>query len=73
MLLEDVIRLHLPRLYHGYEILSSHAIRVTRDAEVELPRGRAEDLLRPSRQACASGAWATRCGCSTTRICPPTS
>jgi polyphosphate kinase len=45
MLLEDVIRLHLPRLYHGYEILSSHAIRVTRDAELQLPRGRAEDLL----------------------------
>ena len=45
MLLEDVIRLHLPRLYHGYEILSCHAIRVTRDAELQLPRGRAEDLL----------------------------
>ncbi|MGH7332291.1 MAG: polyphosphate kinase 1 [Candidatus Rokuibacteriota bacterium] len=45
MLLEDIIRLHLPRLYHGYEILSSHAIRVTRDAELQLPRGRAEDLL----------------------------
>jgi polyphosphate kinase len=45
MLLEDVIRLHLPRLYHGYEMLSSHAIRVTRDAELQLPRGRAEDLL----------------------------
>jgi len=45
MLLEDVIRLHLPRLYHGYEILSSHAIRVTRDAELQLARGRAEDLL----------------------------
>jgi polyphosphate kinase len=45
MLLEDIIRLHLPRLYHGYEILSAHAIRVTRDAELQLPRGRAEDLL----------------------------
>jgi polyphosphate kinase len=36
MLLEDVLRLHLPRLYEGYEILSSHGIRVTRDAEVEI-------------------------------------
>src|SRR5262245_26823871 len=35
MLLEDVIRLHLSRLYHGYEILSSHAIRVTRDADLQ--------------------------------------
>jgi polyphosphate kinase len=47
MLLEDVIRLHLPRLYHGYEILSAHAIRVTRDADVPLTGGRtAEDLLK---------------------------
>ena len=33
MLLEDVIRLHLPSIYNGYDILSSHAIRVTRDAD----------------------------------------
>ena len=45
MLLEDVLRLHLPRLYEGYEILSSHGIRVTRDAEVEIPRGRTGDLM----------------------------
>lgn len=30
MLLEDVIRLHLPTLYHDHDILTSHAIRVTR-------------------------------------------
>jgi polyphosphate kinase len=45
MLLEDVLRLYLPRLYVGYEILSSHAVRVTRDAEVEIPRGRTQDLM----------------------------
>ena len=45
MLLEDVLRLHLPRLYEGYEIASTHAIRVTRDADVQLPRGRTEDLM----------------------------
>src|SRR5262245_51338440 len=45
MLLEDVIRLHLPLLYHGYEVVSCHAIRVTRDAEFEVKRGRADDLL----------------------------
>jgi polyphosphate kinase len=45
MLLEDVIRPHLSSLYQGYEILSCHAIRVTRDAELPLPRGRIEDLL----------------------------
>src|SRR5262245_7809046 len=45
MLLEDVIRLHMPVLYHGYEVLSCHAIRVTRDAEFEVKRSRADDLL----------------------------
>jgi polyphosphate kinase len=36
MLLEDVIRLHLASLYRGYEVLSAHAIRVTRDADLTL-------------------------------------
>jgi polyphosphate kinase len=44
MLLEDVIRLHLPAIYTGYDILSSHAIRITRDADLQ-PSGRPEDLL----------------------------
>jgi polyphosphate kinase len=44
MLLEDVIRLNLPSLYNGYDILSSYAIRVTRDADLH-PQGRPEDLL----------------------------
>jgi polyphosphate kinase len=45
MLLEDVIRLQLPTLYTGYEIVSCHAIRITRDAEIPLGRKTAEDLL----------------------------
>jgi polyphosphate kinase len=45
MLLEDVIRMQLPRLYRGYDILSCHAIRITRDADLQIPRGRAQDLL----------------------------
>ncbi|MGH7353071.1 MAG: polyphosphate kinase 1 [Candidatus Rokuibacteriota bacterium] len=44
MLLEDVIRLNLPSVYNGYDILSSHAIRVTRDADIPM-RGRLEDLM----------------------------
>jgi polyphosphate kinase len=45
MLLEDVIRLQLPTLYTGYEIVSCHAIRITRDAEIPLERKTAVDLL----------------------------
>jgi polyphosphate kinase len=51
IMLEDVIRLNLPRLYHGYEIASSHAIRVTRDAELELMAGRGIDLLTSIEQS----------------------
>jgi polyphosphate kinase len=45
ILLEDVVRLHLPTLYQGYEVVSCHAIRVTRDADLALPGRRGEDLL----------------------------
>jgi polyphosphate kinase len=44
MLLEDVIRLHLPKIYGGYDVLSSHALRVTRDADLQ-PRDDGDDLL----------------------------
>jgi len=44
VLQEDVIRLLLPTLYTGYDILSTHAIRVTRDADIQM-RGRPVDLL----------------------------
>src|SRR5436190_18586240 len=49
MLLEDVLRHYLPRLYHGFEIHSCHAIRVTRDADFGLLR-RDEDLLATIEQ-----------------------
>src|SRR3989475_4814327 len=44
MLLEDVIRQHLPSVYNGDHVLSSHAIRLTRDADPHT-RGGHEDLL----------------------------
>jgi len=45
ILLEHVLRHYLPRFYHGFEILSTHPVRVTRDAEFGLVRRRDEDLL----------------------------
>jgi polyphosphate kinase len=50
VLLEDVLDYHLPRFYHGFEILSTHAVRVTRDAEFGLVRRRDEDLLMTIEQ-----------------------
>jgi polyphosphate kinase len=45
MLLEDTLHHYLPRLYHGFEIGSCHAIRVTRDADFLVSRRRDEDLM----------------------------
>jgi polyphosphate kinase len=45
ILLEHVIRMYLPRIYHGYEVRSCHAIRVTRDADLREPVTRDEDLM----------------------------
>jgi len=55
MLLEDVVRLHLPTIYAGYDIVSSHLIRVTRDAGVpsrgsEDPDARFEESPRDRRR-----------------------
>src|SRR5918996_1629417 len=50
ILLEHVLRYYLPRFYHGFEILSTHAVRVTRDAEFGLVRRRDEDLLMTIEQ-----------------------
>ena len=50
ILLEHVLRRYLPRIYHGFEILSTHAIRVTRDADFGLVRKRNEDLLMTIEQ-----------------------
>ena len=50
MLLEHVLRHYLPRLYHGFDILSTHAVRVTRDAEFGVVRRRDEDLLMTIEQ-----------------------
>jgi polyphosphate kinase len=50
MLLEDLLRMYLPELYQGYEILSCHALRVTRDAEFETTRIRSDDLLQSIEQ-----------------------
>jgi polyphosphate kinase len=51
ILLEDVIHLHLSQLYHGYEVLSCHAVRVTRDADMQLPLVRNQDLLSAIEQS----------------------
>ncbi len=46
MLLEDIIRLCMDQLFNGYEILSSHTIRVTRDSDLQYDEDPSEDLIK---------------------------
>jgi polyphosphate kinase len=43
--LESVIAAHLDQLFPGLEIIESHVFRVTRNADITLDDGEAEDLL----------------------------
>lgn len=45
VLLEDVVRAHLDQVFSNYEVRSASVIRVTRDAEFELPEDDANDDL----------------------------
>ncbi len=50
VLLEDVIRMHLDRLFRGFRVLSCHTVRVTRDAELDVQEA-ADDLLSTIEEA----------------------
>jgi polyphosphate kinase len=62
--IEDVIAAHLDTLFPGMEILSRHAFRVTRDADVEVEEDEAEDLL----EAIESVLWRRRRAASPVRL-----
>ena len=46
VMLEDVVRHHLARLFLGYAVRSCHAIRVTRDSDQPVEEDPSEDLLK---------------------------
>ena len=45
ILLEDMIRAHMDQLFVGHELIGAHAFRITRDADIEVEEGEADDLL----------------------------
>lgn len=53
ILLEDVVYLNLSELYHGYDVRSCHAVRVTRDGDtnMQVPLVRNQDLLTAIEQS----------------------
>lgn len=46
ILLENVIRMCLDQLFNGYEALSCHTIRVTRDSDLQYDEDPSEDLIK---------------------------
>ena len=73
MLLEDMMRLHLPRAVPRLRdpLVPRDPRHPRRRSRARRGRGRGSADQR-SRRACASGGWAPRCGCSTTPSCRPT-
>ena len=45
LLLEGLIREHLHVLFAGHEVVDAHLFRITRDADIEVEEGEADDLL----------------------------
>lgn len=50
LLLEDLIRANLDLLFVGHEVIGAHAFRITRDADIEVEEGEADDLLAAIEQ-----------------------
>ena len=50
VLLESLIQVNLGELFPGFEIVSSHLFRVTRDADIEIQEDEASDLLATIEQ-----------------------
>jgi polyphosphate kinase len=46
VILEDVVRMHLNRIFQGYVIKNCHALRVTRDSDIPVEEGPNEDLMQ---------------------------
>ncbi|HNX94039.1 MAG TPA: polyphosphate kinase 1 [Holophaga sp.] len=46
VILEDVVRMHLPRVFQGYAIKNCQALRVTRDSDLPLEEDPFEDLMK---------------------------
>lgn len=57
VLLEDVIRAHLNRLYEGHKVLKCGFYRVTRNADLSYDEEGAEDLLESIQQSLRQRRW----------------
>lgn len=46
ILLDEIIAMHLPKLFAGMRVAASYPIRITRDSDLEIDEEEAEDLLK---------------------------
>ncbi|MEQ7053500.1 RNA degradosome polyphosphate kinase [Paenibacillaceae sp. P-4] len=57
ILLEDVIKLHMDILFHGYDIVDMKAYRITRNADLDIDEEGAEDLLKEIEESLKMRKW----------------
>ena len=57
VLLEDVIQMHLGRLFEGKQILCAYPYRITRNADLTLEEEEAEDLLQEIKKSLRKRKW----------------
>ena len=58
--LADLVAFHASRMYHGYDIVSSAAFRVTRNSNLYLAEEESRNLLESVAPNCITGARAMR-------------
>ena len=57
VLSEDIIRAKVSDLFPGHEVISSHAFRLTRNADIEIAEDEADDLLRVIEDEVRKRRW----------------
>ncbi|MCD8350401.1 MAG: polyphosphate kinase 1 [Planctomycetaceae bacterium] len=57
LLLEDLVTLYAGEIVNGYDILSVHHFRITRDAELLLDDDRSDDLIIAIREGLKRSRW----------------
>ncbi|MBN2221540.1 MAG: polyphosphate kinase 1, partial [Vallitaleaceae bacterium] len=57
VLLEEVIKAYIHKLFLGYDVLCSHAYRITRNADLSIDEEEAEDLLLEIEKSIKQRKW----------------
>ena len=57
VLLEDLIKAYLDKLFTGYDVVCAHAYRITRNADMELDEDESDDLMEEIQSKLKQRQW----------------